>query len=151
MARLGRAVEMYEWVCLAYCLLDTHFHLVLQTPEPNLGVGMRWLQSVYAQDVNYRHARRGHLFGGRFYSARLKGDNHLLSAVIYVLLNPVRAGVAKHPEDWPWCSYVDTVARETSPRFLARAAVLELFDSRPSAARLRLAEAVRETLARDAH
>jgi putative transposase len=64
--RLERAVEQHSWSCLAYCLLDTHFHLIVETPKPNLGLGMRWLKSAYAQDFNYRHQRQGHVFGGRF-------------------------------------------------------------------------------------
>jgi putative transposase len=147
--RLDQAVARYEWICLAYCLLDTHFHLVLQTPKPNLGVGMRWLQSAYAQDLNYRHHRTGHVFGGRFYSVRLRSERHLISAVVYVSLNPVRAAVVDLPDDWPWCSYAATVGSVASPRFLNRAALLERFDRNPDTAQRRLATAVTETLQRD--
>jgi putative transposase len=143
--RLDKAVEMHGWVCLAYCLLDNHFHLVLQTPEPNMGVGMRWFQSAHAQDVNFRHGLQGHVFGGRYYSVRLKQESHLISAVVYVLMNPVRAGVARHPEEWPWCSYAGTIGRAAAPRLLARDTVLELFGGEPRV----LVGAVPDALARD--
>jgi REP element-mobilizing transposase RayT len=148
-SRLGRAVERHRWICLAYCLLDNHFHLVLQTPEPNLGTGMQWLQSAYAQDIKHRHKHKGHVFGGRFYSVRLADDEHLVSALVYVWLNPVRAGVAKRPDGWSWCSYAATVGFDSAPPFLARRAVLELFDLRPHAAPRVLADAVAATLERD--
>ena len=149
-ARLDQAVVQHRWACLACCLLDNHFHLLIRTPEPNLGVGMRWLKSAYAQDVNHRHKRTGHVFGGRFYSMRLKNDDHLLAALIYVLLNPVRAGVARLPHEWLWSSYSATVGIVVPPRFLHVAAALELFGDEPAEAQRRLAAAVAESLARDA-
>ena len=149
LSRLGRAVERYRWNCLAYCLLDNHVHLVLQTREPNLGAGMQWLQSAYAQDLNHRHKRTGHVFGGRFYSVRLADDGHLVAALVYVWMNPVRAGVAKRPETWPWCSYAATVGLGSAPASLDRQAALELFGLQPTAARRVLADAVEEALARE--
>jgi REP-associated tyrosine transposase len=148
-ARLDQTVVRYRWHCLAYCLLDTHFHLVVRTPEPNLAEGMRRLKSVHAQDLNYRHGRTGHLFGGRYYAARLKTDDHLVAALIYVSLNPVRAGVVRAPEEWPWSSYSATIGSEQAPRFLDVASVLELIGVEPAASRRRLVAAVHETLALD--
>ena len=133
--RLGGTVEKHRWSCLAYCLLDNHFHLIVETPEPNLGVGMQWLKSAYAQDFNHRHDRRGHLFGGRFYSVAFQRNAHLVQAIIYVLLNPVRAGVVDCPEDWPWSSFGATVGLRPPPVFLQIASVLELIDPRPDVAR----------------
>ena len=133
--RLGGAVEKHRWSCLAYCLLDNHFHLIVETPEPNLGVGMQWLKSAYAQDFNHRHDRRGHLFGGRFYSMALQRNAHLAQAIVYVFLNPVRAGIVDRPEDWPWSSFGATVGLRPPPVFLQIASVLELIDPRPDVAR----------------
>ena len=148
-SRLGLAIEKHHWSCLAYCLLDNHFHLVLQTPEPNLGLGMKWLKSAYAQDFNHRHDRRGHLFGGRFYSAMLESDAHLVAAIVYVSLNPVRAGVVEHPEEWRWSSYAATIGLQPIPPFLDAHAVLELVDRHPTVARELLKNAVDETAGRD--
>jgi putative transposase len=142
--RLSRAVERYRWRCLAYCILDTHLHLVVRTPETNLGRGMQWLSGRYAESFNDRHRRAGHVFGGRFYSGHLESDDHLMAALIYVLLNPVRAGVVPHAEDWPWSSYAATVGEVPAPAFLDVTGVLGLVDARPRVASRRLAAAVAE-------
>jgi putative transposase len=147
--RLRQAVSRYRWRCLAYCLLDTHFHLVVATPTPTLSAGMRWLKSTYAQDLNHRHGRTGHLFGGRFYSVALKTDDHLVTALLYVMLNPVRAGVARSPREWRWSSCAATLGAARAPRFLDVAAVLELFGTDTSTARLHLEAAMDETLRLD--
>jgi REP element-mobilizing transposase RayT len=67
---LGECVERRRWRLLAYCLMRNHFHLLVQTPEPNLAAGMQQLNGVYAQWFNRQHARVGHLFQGR-YGAKL--------------------------------------------------------------------------------
>jgi hypothetical protein len=110
---------------------------------------MRWLASACAQDLNFRHGRSGHVFGGRFYSARLKSDEHLSSALIYVLLNPVRAGVVQSPQAWSWSSCPATVGAVRPPGFLDVDGVLELFGREPSVSRLNLVAALHETLALD--
>jgi putative transposase len=142
--RLARAVELHRWSCLAYCLLDTHFHLIVATPEPNLGLGMKWLKASYAQDFNFRHDRQGHLFGGRFYSQIIESDNHLIAAIVYVSVNPVRAGIVDQPEAWPWSSYPATIGVVSAPAFLAVDEALALVDQRRDVARRMLAEAVGE-------
>jgi REP element-mobilizing transposase RayT len=63
---LGDAVSRFHWLCHAYCLMDNHYHLLIETPEPNLSLGMRQLNGVYTQRFNRRHGRVGHLFQGRF-------------------------------------------------------------------------------------
>ena len=149
MGRLGHAIERHGWSCLAYCLLDTHVHLVIRTPRPNLGAGMKWLLGPYAQNFNHRHEREGHLFRGRFYSSRIRTQNHLISAIIYVVLNPVRAGLVERAEEWRWSSYAPTIGRRPVPDYLDVAAVLELVDADPTAARLRFELGVRDALSRD--
>lgn len=144
--RLGRAVSRYEWRCLAFCLLDTHAHIVVTTPEPNLGIGMQWLCGRYAQEFNARWGRSGHLFGARFYSGHIESDEHLVSSILYVLLNPVRAGLVERPELWPWSSYAATVGLVDPPSFLDVDAVLELFDLRRHVAQSSLAAAALEVL-----
>ncbi len=139
--RLSRAVVDHEWVCWAYCLMDNHFHLIVETPEPNLGAGMRWLKGTFAQDVNHRHGRSGHLFGGRFHSILVETEEHAVAAALYVVLNPVRAGLVSTPSAWPWSSYRATSGIERCPAFLAVDRVLALFDQRPAVARRRFGAA----------
>jgi REP-associated tyrosine transposase len=147
--RLERAVVRHGWQCFAYCILDTHFHLLIRTAEPNLGLGMQWLLAPYARDFNERHKRRGNLFHTRFYSTRITSDDHLTAALVYIHLNPVRAGVVESPELWRWSSYAATIGDATPPRLLAKSEVLRLIDEHPASARLRVRLAVTETLERD--
>jgi REP element-mobilizing transposase RayT len=147
--RLARTVMKFRWSCLAYCFLDTHFHLLVETPEPNLGAGMQWLCGRYGQAFNRRHFRYGALFGHRYYSTPISTDRHLASAIVYVVLNPVRAGIVRRPEEWGWSSYAATVGLEDPPSFLDVSAVLLVVDRRPDVARRLLAEAVNETLRED--
>jgi REP element-mobilizing transposase RayT len=147
--RLDRAVVRYGWSCLAYCILDTHFHLVARTPVPNLGLGMQWLLAPYARDFNERHKRRGNLFHTRFYSNRIATNEHLTATLVYVHLNPVRAGIVESPDLWRWSSYAATIGEVAAPRFLATSAVLRLIDEHRASAQLRLRLAVSEALERD--
>jgi REP element-mobilizing transposase RayT len=147
--RLARATELHRWSCIAYCLMDNHFHLVVQTPEANLGIGMKGLKAAYAQDFNYRHGRSGHVFGGRFYSEIVTREAHLTEAIVYVILNPVRAGIVQRPERWRWSSYAATIGLVPAPAFLDDRKVLELVDGRREVARRLLMAAVAEAVERN--
>jgi putative transposase len=102
----------YHWICHAYCLMDNHYHLLMETPEGNLSIGMRQLNGVYTLAFNRRHGRVGHLFQGRFKAILIEKDSHLLEVCRYVVLNPVRAGAVENPERWRWSSYRATGGRE---------------------------------------
>jgi REP element-mobilizing transposase RayT len=99
---LGTAVERHRWSCLAYCLMTNHVHLLIETREPNLSVGMQRMHGRYAGDFNRRHRRVGHLFQGRFGSVRVVDDRQLAAAIAYIARNPVEAELG---EDWPWSSH----------------------------------------------
>ena len=85
--------------------MGNHYHLVVETPEPTLAAGMHLINGSFAQYYNYRHRRTGHLFEARYHSELITTEAHLLETYRYVVLNPVRAGLCEHPEDWPWSSY----------------------------------------------
>jgi putative transposase len=93
------------WISHIYCEMPNHYHLVLETPEPNLSVGMQRLNSRYAQWFNWRHGYQGHVFECRFYSGLIEGNAPFPRSSPYVLLNPVRAGLCRHPREWPFSSY----------------------------------------------
>lgn len=98
-----RRVELrYGWFVELHCLLTNHVHLVVQTPHGNISTGMQWLHGRYAEHVNERHRRTGHVFGGRFWSELIEDDQHLERVCAYVLANPVRAGLSRDVEAWPW-------------------------------------------------
>jgi REP element-mobilizing transposase RayT len=106
---LAEACQKTAWQVHAYCLMPNHYHLVLETPEPNLVAGMAWLQSTYTIRLNHRHQLFGHVFSGR-YKAQLvegSGNGYLRTACDYVHLNPVRAHMLKVEErllSYPWSS-----------------------------------------------
>ena len=102
MTILGRVVATHEWKCHAFCLMTTHYHLIVETDQPNLSRGMRRLNGGYAQSFNERHDRREHVFGGRYSVYVIDRDDHLEASCLYVLENPVRAGLSEKPSEWPW-------------------------------------------------
>lgn len=117
-AVLGQAVERYGWLCHAYCLMNNHYHLVVETPKSNLSLGMRHINGVYTQAFNRANRRVGHLFQGRFKSILIEKDTHLLEVCRYVVLNPVRARTVSHPRDWRWSSYRATAGESAAPEWL---------------------------------
>jgi REP element-mobilizing transposase RayT len=110
---LVATVERCRWQCLGYCLLDNHFHLILETPVANLGQGMRDLCSPYAQLFNERHETGGHLFQARFGSKLVRSDEQFAQLLRYVAHNPVHAGLCSDPARWPWSSHCAALAGRT--------------------------------------
>ena len=108
---LQHVTKRYNWLCHAYCLMDNHYHLLIETPDGNLAVGMRQLNGVYTQLFNRRHHRTGHLFQGRYKAILIQKDTHLLEVCRYIVLNPVRAGMVERPQDWQWSSYHATAGQ----------------------------------------
>lgn len=106
--------KRYHWLCHAYCLMDNHYHLLIETPDGNLAIGMRQLNGVYTQLFNKLHERTGHLFQGRYKSILIQKDSHLLEVCRYVVLNPIRAKMVEAPEEWQWSSYQATAGRKTA-------------------------------------
>jgi putative transposase len=92
--------------------MDNHYHLLVETPDGNLALGMRQLNGVYTQQFNNRHRRTGHLFQGRYKAIIIQKDTHLLEVCRYVVLNPVRARMVELPDQWKWSSYLATAGHE---------------------------------------
>ncbi|MBA3434144.1 MAG: transposase [Actinobacteria bacterium] len=99
---LRRCAKTYGWTCHAYCLMTTHYHLVLGTRRAQLSRGLHWLNWRYASDFNARYHRYGHLFGNRFSARPIEDETYLFDACAYVILNPVKARLCERPEQWPW-------------------------------------------------
>ena len=79
---LGSVVKKYNWLCHAYCLMDNHYHALIETPDPNLSLGMRQLNGVYTQSFNRRQSRVGHVFQGRYKSILVQKMSIYLSSVV---------------------------------------------------------------------
>ncbi|MBW6475921.1 MAG: transposase [Chromatiales bacterium] len=121
--RLHETVERYHWLCHAYCLMDNHYHLLIETPEPNLSLGMRQLNGVYTQSFNRQHGRVGHLFQGRYKAILVDKDSYFLELARYIVLNPVRAGMVDDASEYPWSSYLATAGKQFAPAWLSYQAI----------------------------
>jgi REP element-mobilizing transposase RayT len=133
---VSTAVNEYGWLVHAYCLMPNHYHLLIETPLPNLSRGMKKINGTYAQGFNARHQRVGHVFQDRFHSILVDKEDYLLTLSRYIVLNPVRAKIVAAPEEWTWSSYRPTIGTGPRPRFLTCEQILGYFgESREKARR----------------
>ncbi|NMC95195.1 MAG: transposase [Syntrophorhabdus sp.] len=126
---LGTVIERFHWLCHAWCFMDNHYHLVIETPEGNLSRGMRQLNGIYTQKYNGKYHKTGHIFQGRFKAILVDKDSYLLELCRYVALNPVRAHMIEKPEDFRWSSYRSTAGFDKAPPFLVVDWLLAQFSS----------------------
>ena len=124
---LEHTCDRYAWLCHAYCLMDNHYHLLVETRQPTLSKGMKFLNGKYAQDFNKRHNHSGHVFQGRFKGILVDSDAYLLEVARYIVLNPVRARMLHTPDEWPWSSYRATAAMSPAHKCLTTDWVLSVF------------------------
>ncbi len=107
---LGESCAKTGWQVHAYVLMPNHFHLVVETPQPNLVAGMKWFLGTYTARFNRRHKVFGHLFSGRYKSLIVdgSGNGYVKTVCDYVHLNPARAKLLA-PEQplrsFPWNSW----------------------------------------------
>jgi putative transposase len=99
---LANAAASYDWTCHAFCLMGTHYHLVLDTLCVNLSRGLHRLNWLYAIHFNEKYGLFGHLFADRFSARVIESEDYLYDACAYVLLNPVKSGLCDRVEEWPW-------------------------------------------------
>ena len=107
---LAEACQKTGWQIHAYCLMSNHLHLVIETPQPNLVAGMKWLLGTYTSRYHRRHKEFGHLFSGRYKALVVEGsgDGYLKTVCDYVHLNPARAKLLARQQplsDFGWSSY----------------------------------------------
>ena len=102
---LEESSEMWNVRVAAYGLMTNHYHILVQTPDANISRSMRHINGVYTQRFNRRHRCDGQLFRGRYKSILVCGDSYLLQLVRYIHCNPVKAGIASKPDDYPWSSH----------------------------------------------
>ncbi|HLR12272.1 MAG TPA: transposase, partial [Burkholderiaceae bacterium] len=131
---LARTIRQFDWLCHAYCLMDNHYHLVIETQKPNLAQGMRQLNGVYTQAMNRRHGHTGHLFQGRYKSILVDKNAYFAAVIRHAVLNLVRTGTVEDPADWLWSSHRATAGQTTVPDWLSTEAVLNIFERQGDAA-----------------
>ena len=149
LANLAVTAETYRWRIHAWVLMTNHYHLLLETPEPNLSRGMHRLNGPYSQGFNKRHGRVGHVLQGRYKAILVERESHLLELTRYVVLNPVRAAMVKRADDYPWSSYLQTLGRVQSEDWLETDWTLLHFGRERQGARERFRDFVAEGMATD--
>jgi putative transposase len=97
--------EVHDVRIAAGTLMRNHFHIVVITPNGNLSEFMARLQGEYARYFNRRHGYVGHVFQRRFRHVHIESDAHLLTALCYLFMNPVTAGIVQNLQDYKWSSY----------------------------------------------
>jgi hypothetical protein len=117
---------------------------MIETPEANLIKGMRPLNGVFTQWSNRRHKRSGHLFQGRYKAILVDRDSYFLELARYIVLNPVRAAMVKHPRLWAWSSYGMTIGTSPAPAWLTTDGLLAEFGKRRAGARHKYQQFIEE-------
>jgi len=121
---LSQGCSKTGWIIHAYVLMSTHFHVLLETPEANLVVGMQWLQSTYTQRYNVRHREFGHLFQGRYKALLIDPESESYFTIVssYIHLNPARARLFDLNQgkltDYQWSSYLHYLRPSNRPDWL---------------------------------
>lgn len=113
-----RSLERFAIECLAYCLMGTHYHLLVIPYEHSVSRLMHHVNSCYCRLFNKKHGRVGHVLQGRFGSKIIDDDDYMMTALRYIALNPVADKLVKHPEQWRWSSCAATMGLVPVPPFL---------------------------------
>lgn len=105
LSSLERYSQRYSIEIWAYCLMDTHIHLLaVPQREDSLACGIGGMNLVYTQHINKKYGRTGRLWQNRFYSCVVDKERYLLAVVRYIERNPLRAGLVENAEDYQWSS-----------------------------------------------
>lgn len=131
---LETATERYHAIIHAYCLMDNHYHLLLETPDGNLSQIMHHINGAYTSYFNAKRARSGHLFQGRFKAILVEKDEYAKELSRYIHLNPVRAEIVQAPEQYVWSSYQFYIGKKKAPQWLQRQFILDYFGRQQIAA-----------------
>lgn len=146
---LESAVVRYGAVVHIWCLMDNHYHLLLETPSGNLSQIMRHLNGAYTTYVNVTRKRAGHLFQGRYKAILVEAEAYALTLSRYIHLNPVRAGMVAKPEDYQWSSYRSYIGDSLTPVWLTTEFILGYLGRQASRAKQRYRRFVEDLLGRD--
>ncbi len=146
---LAFVVKRFNWLCHAYCLMDNHYHLLVETPDANLSMGMRQLNGIYTQKYNNIYRTVGHIFQGRYKAIVVEKENYFLELCRYIVLNPVRAKMVTRPGAWKWSSYAFTVGSKKPPEILTVDDILNQFGNNRRKAEKNYKEFIREGIQKE--
>jgi hypothetical protein len=118
----------------AFCLMDNHYHLLIETPSGNLPQIMRHINGAYTTYFNVKRARSGHLFQGRYKAILVEIDEYAKELSRYIHLNPVRAKMVATPDEYEWSSYQFYIGKKKPPEWLYRDFILGYFGEKVSVA-----------------
>ncbi len=128
---LRSASVRYGAVIHCYCLMDNHYHLMVETPEGNLSQIMRHINGAYTTYFNAKHGRVGHLFQGRYRSVLVDADVYCLTLSRYIHLNPVKEGLSACPSEYEWSSYRNFLNEQAHVEWLHTDFLLSLLGDGP--------------------
>ena len=143
---LESATERYGAVVHVYCLMDNHYHLLLETPSGNLSQVMHHINGAYTAYFNTKRGRVGHLFQGRYKAILIDVDEYAKELSRYIHLNPVRGGIDGEPEEYEWSSCQYYTVNGEAPEWLKRDFILSYFGKKPRMARKRYQEFIRSAM-----
>jgi REP element-mobilizing transposase RayT len=124
---VGEICRLWGLKVYAYCLMDNHYHLLLQTPQAGLSRAMRHLDGIYTQKFNRVHQRDGPLFRGRYRAILIDAEVYFLAVARYIHYNPVAAGVVSDIDRYHWSSHRGYLDKTRSPTWLDIKSVLSRF------------------------
>jgi putative transposase len=127
--RLAQLTHQPGWTCVAFCLMSSHYHLIVAVGDDALPIAMHRLNLGYVRGFNRRHSLRGRGQSHPYGSRRIRDDVDLLDTFAYVAMNPVEAGLCRAPSDWQWSSYAGTVGRRMQHSFVDDAWLLRSLSS----------------------
>ncbi len=129
------AAQRFDLKCYALTLMPNHTHILLETRKANLAEAMHSIFARYGTRFNRKYQRRGHIFGGAYRQAVCLDNSYLLTASVYIHLNPVRAGLADRALDYRWSSCALYCSEGSVDSFIDPAPILSMIDPDPQLAR----------------
>ncbi len=123
---LGEACKKFGVIIYSYCLMPNHYHLLLKTPNANLGKMMQHVNGFYTQRYNKFMEKDGPLFRGRFKSILVDKDSYLLSLARYIHRNPI--GLVENLKYYKWSSYPAYLKLAKCPAWLDKSEILQIMN-----------------------
>lgn len=115
---LAAEVTERRWSLRTYCLMPNHVHLLVKTPEMDLGDGIKAVHERLARRVHQKYDGHGHVFGDRFFNGLVRTEEHEVACFRYIARNPVKARLCSTAEEWPWSAHRYLTGDSAAPAFL---------------------------------